>query len=151
MTGFWKKLVLSQTWPLLSRRGPRCQDARLSQQLNRPKNDKMEFFKFLQKKVSRPDKKVPVHFCQLPKIFLFFKNGKYLCQKKDIWPPNVGGRGPSLYYVSTFFDFFRPLPYYVSINTLVNVRKNLHFFWTLPPSQKDSGMQRIYLLITYFC
>ena len=31
--------------------------------LHRPKNEILSFFKFLQKKVSRLDKKVPAHFC----------------------------------------------------------------------------------------
>ena len=34
---------------------------------------------------------------------------------------------PSLYYVSAFLDFLRPT-HYVSIDAVVNVRKNYHFF-----------------------
>ena len=50
-----------QTWPLLTKRGPRSPDIRLSQHW--PKKIILAFFKFLQKKVSRLDKKAPAHFC----------------------------------------------------------------------------------------
>ena len=42
-------------------------------------------------------------------------------------------KGPSMYYVSTFLDFFVPSTHYVSINTLLDVRKYYHFL-NLPPS-----------------
>ena len=46
-----------QTLLFFSKRGARCPDTRLS--LYWPKNDEMSFFKFLQKKVARLDKKGP--------------------------------------------------------------------------------------------
>ena len=33
--------------------------------LQQVKNEILSFFKFLQKKVSGPDKKIPAHFCNL--------------------------------------------------------------------------------------
>ena len=46
-------------------------------------------------------------------------------------------KGPSMYYVSTFLDFFWPThpTFYVSINTVLNISKNIYFL--NPPSQAD--------------
>ena len=58
----WKVFGINhaQTLQLLSRRGPRGPDVRLFQHYIGPI---LSFFNFLQKKVSRLDKKVPAHFC----------------------------------------------------------------------------------------
>ena len=60
----WKVCGINypQTLPLLSRRGPRSPDARLSQHYISPEMTFCHFFKFRQKKVFWLDNKVPAHF-----------------------------------------------------------------------------------------
>ena len=41
-------------------------------------------------------------------------------------------KGPSMYYVSTFLDFFVPSTHYVSINTFNWTSENITIFWTYP-------------------
>ena len=70
----WKVFVINhpQTLRLLSRRGPRSPDTRLST-LNWPKNGILPFFEFLQKKVFWLDNKAPAHFYTILR-FVICKN-----------------------------------------------------------------------------
>ena len=73
----WKVFGIKhpQTLKLLSRRGPRCPDMRLSQHYIGPKNDILSFFNFLQKKVSFLFQKLFMGF-----IFCFLGNSFGWCQ-----------------------------------------------------------------------